>query len=74
MTTTFTQCLLRRDKYQMVSWIPSGFAQAGHYLKLKQDRQWQDGWLVVSTGSTVSGAYLAQDADDWRRARKASDI
>ena len=74
MTTNFTQCVLRRGKYQMVSWIPSGFAQAGRYLKLKQAKQWQDGWLVVSTGSTVAANYLAQYADDWRRTRKASDI
>ena len=49
----YVQCLLENHCgakgywRQQTSFIPEKFAHAGETLQLKQDGQWEDGWVVV---------------------------
>jgi hypothetical protein len=56
--TAYVQCTLvhvaAESTFRITSWIPKRFAHVGKCLRLRQDdRQWQDGWLVQSVGTTV---------------------
>jgi hypothetical protein len=35
----------------VVSWIPETFAEVGRVLKLKNDKVWDDGWVVRAAGA-----------------------
>jgi hypothetical protein len=50
---TYTQCVLRKGDAETVSFIPSKFAKVGSVLKLEDNGQWDDGWRVISVGTTV---------------------
>lgn len=35
----------------VVSWIPEKFAEVGRVLKLRNDKLWDDGWVVRTAGT-----------------------
>lgn len=47
-----TQCTLQRGDTTMVAWIPSQFAVAGEYVKIRTRGRWVDGWLVKAAHAT----------------------
>lgn len=81
---THTQCHLQRGNVRQVSWIPSSYAVAGQFVKLKekkindkgiQEEFWDDGWEVTSVGSmTFPSKYIQERERDYKETRKASDI
>ena len=46
----YTQCLLRKDGYEQVAYIPQKFATVGRMLRLKGD----DGWQVKEVFSIAT--------------------
>lgn len=57
----YRQCHLVRKappgELHQTSWIPEPFAVVGKALKLREDDEWIDGWVVTS----VSDARLPED-------------
>jgi hypothetical protein len=53
-TIYYRQCHLVRKappgEFHQTSWIPEQFAVLGKALKLRQDAEWVDGWMVTSVG------------------------
>jgi hypothetical protein len=43
---------MRRKNTIRVSWIPQKFASLGEVVKLKDDDEWSDGWVIESVGTT----------------------
>lgn len=43
---------MRKNNAFRVSWIPAKFAKVGQVLKLKDNNEWDDGWIVEWTGFT----------------------
>ncbi len=41
-----TNCTLEKGKCLVDTWIPSTFADVGHKLQLREDKDWSDGWEV----------------------------
>ena len=71
----YTQCTLKKGDTSQVSWIPKEFAKVGNILELKEDNNWQNGWIVKSTGVTVVAKFLLETLHiAHKKTRKASDI
>lgn len=71
----YTQCTLKKDITTQVSWIPQEFAKKGKILELKEGQNWQNGWEVISIGTTVTAKFLLETLHlGYKRTRKASDI
>ena len=75
----YTQCSLVKktgtdSTSNMVSFIPTELAIAGYHLSLKNMKgDWEDGWLVESTGVTLQEEQLQIYRDVYRHTRNASD-
>ena len=69
------QCKLRKGETHTTAWLPEKFAVKGNYVKLKQNGEWIDGWLVLEV-SNVAMPYeeVRERGEDYKRQRKASDI
>jgi hypothetical protein len=51
--------LVNVDNRMMVTWIPSGYAEIGRMLKLRDDRKgWTYGWKVVDVYGIKSSEKL----------------
>lgn len=75
----FKQCNLEKEiadgKKLLTSWIPEKFAIKGRYLELKNEDQWENGWLVASVGTErLDEKIVEENSRDYRSQRKASDI
>jgi len=52
--TKFRQCVLEKTPgHRIVSYIPEKFAKVGKVVKLKNDGEWDDGWVVKFAGDLV---------------------
>jgi hypothetical protein len=72
---SFTQCKLQKDNITQVSFIPTVFAKYDNVIKLKNAAGvWEDGWIVIEVGQTVSKAHALEQERVHMRTRKASDI
>jgi hypothetical protein len=71
--TSYTQCLLRRNGYYQVAWLPTKFAVLGATLRIRDD-EWEDGWVVEGRWTTMPEEYVRGHERDYRQQRKASDI
>lgn len=75
----FTQCrLIKKTKdnsiLEMVSFIPSTLAIESNCLSLKNMKgDWEDGWIVESTGIMLPEEQLQIYRDAYRHTRNASD-
>ena len=70
----YTQCRMERknkdgSKSIHVAFIPSEFAKVGRHIQIKDTDKdvWDDGWVVVDKGSSMS----SEAADQQRGAHKA---
>ena len=72
--TTHTQCELQRGVTKQTSWIPTGKAVVGKYVKLQEDGVWTDGGLVTATGSVMDSDMCLERQRDFTTQRAASDI
>lgn len=62
---------------EMVSWIPADIAVVGNTVRLKafsRDKEWSEGWEIISVGPKRSGEVREAYADLWKRQREVSDI
>jgi hypothetical protein len=60
-TINYTQCKLCRDgNIYSTAWIPSTLAIKGKGLEIKSGDDWQTGWKVVETYTTVNKEYLEE--------------
>lgn len=46
----YSQCTLRKENSEQLSWIPNEFAKVGNILRLLND----DGWMVIRVGQEMS--------------------
>jgi len=68
------QCILRNNKTFTVSYIPEQYAKVGKILKLKENGEWKDGWIVEKVGSRRLTEEVIERSQDYKHQRKASDI
>lgn len=73
------QCILiKKDgdaTHQMVSWIPEKYAKIGKILKLKDDNEWSNGWVVESVSSERrSSKEQREKSRGYKHHRKITDI
>ena len=60
MMTTHTQCTLQKRTTVQTSWIPSEFARKNRYVGLKTEDGWDEGWKVISVGTTMQSEWVAK--------------
>ena len=72
----YKQCVLYREltKTYTTTWILEKFSQVGRPVRLKQDTEWEDGWVVSSVGARATEEQVAMMERDHTRTRKHSDI
>lgn len=75
------QCVLERPivgdasgAMIQVSWIPEKFATAGKYLRLREDGEWENGWLVRQVGGRKPSTEVNERSRDHLKHRDGSDI
>jgi hypothetical protein len=76
-TIFYRQCRLSKKEsdvtFHQTSWIPETFAVVGKTLRLRENGQWQDGWVVQAVGATSLSEDLLPDThDDIKGHRRAS--
>lgn len=54
----YKQCDLKKGNITQTSYIPEKFAVAGAVLKIKQNGQWDDGWVVESVHARVDEDFI----------------
>lgn len=70
------QCRLQRGNSLLVSWIPEEFAVKGKTLNLfdRRTKEWENGWIVLDTGTRQAYDFLVNSSQDWRAWREVTDI
>lgn len=68
--TTATQCRLRKGEQEQVTWLPTGYATLGEYVRLGDD----DGWQVIEVGTTLDSKFVNERSRDHKNMRKMTDI
>ena len=43
----FKQCKLKKENTYRVTWLPAKFAIKGLCVKLRDNKQWDDGWIIA---------------------------
>ena len=71
---THTQCTIQKNNLVDVAWIPTKLAVQGNYTSLKNNGEWDDGWLILETHETIDSKILNENRNDYRHLRKATDI
>jgi hypothetical protein len=74
-TIYYRQCQLvrpqGRGEMRLMSWIPETFAVAGKRLRLREEGEWQDGWVVRYVGPyRVADENLPDPHDDVKGHRR----
>jgi len=62
---------------EMVSWLPSDIAIVGKTVRIKEfhkDKEWSEGWVVLSVGPKRDGKTIEDNADLWKHQREVSDV
>ncbi|AFU87968.1 hypothetical protein CcrColossus_gp098 [Caulobacter phage CcrColossus] len=72
--TTMTQCRLERNGAVQVAWIESKFAKPTKVVKIKVDGEWEDGWVVAKTGTTLPAETVQKRERDFKSHRRATDV
>lgn len=71
----YRQCKLKKGTTHTTSWIPEEFAKTGKNIRLRQpNKEWDRGWQVESVGGRMEEKMLRERSQDYKNARKASDI
>lgn len=73
---TFTQCILKKPVtgWTQTSWIPSEFAVVGHFVDLKENDEWSQGWEVISAGYKMDAVEARRQGNDYKNMRKVTDV
>lgn len=78
MTDMHVQCKLQKNNAFTYSWLPSKYANAGRFVKLKDNvsggSSWDDGWKVIETYNELPSSTIIERSQDYKKTRKASDI
>jgi hypothetical protein len=78
MSYWMRQCTLKRatawHTSEQVSWIPEKFAKVGKVVKLKEDGEWEDGWVVVHVGARKESHEVHAASHGHTKHRKRTDI
>lgn len=74
VTDTHVQCQLQRGATVQTSWLPASHAIPGKYLRLKEDGEWTNGWLVLAAGARLASDAVMARRDDYRKMRGVTDI
>ena len=73
----YLQCLIQKENKQETIWIEKKFAQQDRAIKVEQDDDtWEEGWRVakVYAGVELTGQYLRERSQDYKRTRSSSDV
>ena len=72
----YIQCLLGRGSERDKAWIPKECAEVGLTIKVKENGDWSEGWIVLESypEAVVDWAYLNERSQDYKRTRRASDV
>lgn len=68
---THTQVTMRRRSTNTVSWITSKFAIEGKFLKLDNNGVREDGWQVMTVGTTLPTDVVMERERDHKRHMEA---
>lgn len=71
----YKQCVLRKQGSIEVAWIPEMYAHKNKFVQIKKNKEWDDGWQVLSASEfSLDESSLADYASDYKHQRKMSDI
>lgn len=72
---THTQCRMRRENSEMVTWIPSRGAIVGKFVEVFSNRYegLKQVWEVISTGATMESTEVNLRSQDHKNMSKATD-
>jgi hypothetical protein len=73
--TMMTQCRLRHHSGSTQdAWIDSKLATPERVIRIRVDGEWQEGWRVVSIGSTMDSKVVQARERDFKNHRIATDV
>lgn len=72
--TTMTQCRLERNGAVQVAWIETKFAKVNKVVKIREDGEWDDGWVVAKVGTTLPAETVQKRERDFKTHRRATDV
>jgi len=49
--TGYIQCRLKKGDKETTTWIPKKYAQKGRGVVLKRNDVWDEGWVIIDTGT-----------------------
>lgn len=72
----YCQCILHKDNWAMVSYIPSPLAVKGKVIDIRDpdSKKWKRGWTVQSVGPKVDGELVESNSQSWKHHRSTTDI
>jgi len=71
----YQQCLLYRDNRYMLSWIPTQFIKKHNILKLLNNGEWENNWMIITYfGTKITEDKLNLVEDQCFNTRETSDI
>ena len=70
----FRQCIMYKDTVIQTAWIPEVHARRGNKIRIKNDGEWESGWIVREIGTRDTEENVLANERDYLHQRKASDI
>ncbi len=70
----FKQCKLKKENTYRVTWLPAKFAIKGLCVKLRDNKQWDDGWIIEEVWGSKKDNLVLVDRDSYKYQRRMSDI
>jgi hypothetical protein len=70
----YTQCLLANGNKYTTSWIPSKFAEINKIVDLKENEDWDCGWTIIKTYSSVPDDHALILERQYKKCRAQTDI
>ena len=71
--TIYRQCEVRRGPAIRLTWLPASYAINGRVLRLRDNGEWSDGWVVAEVYPDTERIIAPNPQSEIRRHRKATD-
>jgi hypothetical protein len=71
-STIYRQCEVRRGAAIRLTWIPAEYAVKGRVLRLRDNGEWSDGWVVREVYPDTERIIAPSPQGEIRRHRRAT--
>ena len=61
------QCEIQKGEGRMITWLPEQFTILGSVVRVKEDREWSNGWTVVWVSEQSCDEASLPDAHEYRK-------